>query len=136
MPPIKKYKGKIYVYNRDRKKFASSSQYQETLDTVAKEQSAKQQPKKKTIIKDAAKNERETSPDVNFFGSYAKFNCFWYQNEQNLWKPEMRESPTFTIVNRKGYLYGGIGKKVIDEWCSVDLTSIVFLYKSKFTSFP
>ena len=50
-----------------------------------------------------------------------EYNVYWYTLQlDELWRPELRESPGFLIDKNKMYIFGGLGKQMEEDLCVLD----------------
>lgn len=50
-----------------------------------------------------------------------EYPVYLYAYQQNHWKPDIRESQTLVLENKKAFLFGGVGKQLYNQLTELDL---------------
>ena len=77
----------------------------------------------KTENNETSDESKASSPSRKFafLSLINSYHFHWYKaNELNLWKPEIREGASLVIEGRFGYLYGGLGQRLIEDMLILD----------------
>jgi hypothetical protein len=69
--------------------------------------------------------ERTEKKIANMYSSafMKNFKFYWYNIEQDTYKPANREGATFTLIGTKGYLYGGRSRALQEEMDVLDTSN-------------
>lgn len=55
-------------------------------------------------------------------------NIYWYPVDPNTWRPEGRESASFSLVGNKMYVFGGCGNSGYNDMNVLDCSNIILSF--------